>query len=364
VVKRALPTLTLLAATLGATSSGCRQHIDSTALMRAEVTGAPEAVHFIGRFDTSDPKGPRFAWPASEVLARFTGTAISVRLHDDGNNVFQVLLDGKPKGLVSTFRGRELYPIATDLSEGEHEVVLYKRTEARVGEVQFGGFVPAPEGRLVPVSLHHERKIELLGDSITAGYGDEGTSPTCSFRPSTENEYLTYGAITARNLGAEHMTLAWSGKTVFGMSELYERTLPARSDSPWDPHIWVPDVIVVNLGTNDFSHGDPGAATFMHAYTKLLEKLRAIHPQALIVCALGPMLSDTYPEGAGSLTHARQDIKQVVDTVRAHGDKRVVFLEFPTQDPATSGCDYHPNLTTHRQMADELTSVLKAQMGW
>jgi len=53
-----------------------------------------------------------------------------------------------------------------------------------------------------------------------------------------------------------------------------------------------------------------------------------------------------------------------VDAARAHGDTHVTFLEFPTQDATTAGCDFHPNLTTHRQMADELTAVLKTQMGW
>jgi lysophospholipase L1-like esterase len=343
---------------------GCGERAQTPGLMRAELTSAPEEVHLVGRFDTSDPKGPRLAWSASAVVARFTGASISARLHDEGNNYFLVVVDGKPSGLVGSYRGRELYPLASGLGPGEHEVMLYKRTEAKLGEVQFGGFVPDAPGKLVPVSPRRGRRIELIGDSITAGYGNEGTSPTCPFRPSSENEYLAYGAITARNLGAEHVTIAWSGKTILGMAELYDRTLPARTDSPWDPHTWVPDVVVMNLGTNDFARGDPGASTFTRNYESMIQRVRAAHPHALIVCALGPMLSDRYPEGAACLTHARKYITQVVDAVRARGDTRVTFLEFPVQDPTTAGCDFHPNLTTHRQMADELTAVLKTQMGW
>ncbi len=332
--------------------------------MRAEIAEAPEEVHFIGRFDTSAPGGPRFAWSASSILARFTGSTISVRLHDEGTNSFLVILDGKPSSLLATYHGRDLYPLAAGLPAGEHEVVLYKRTEAHLGEVQFAGFVPAPEGRLVPVATRRSRRIELIGDSITAGYGNEGTSPTCPFRASSENEYLSYGAITARNLGAEHMTIAWSGKTTLQMTELYDRTLPNRMDSAWDPHAWEPDVVVVNLGTNDFARGDPGQGMFSRYYQGLLERVRAAHPRALIVCALGPMLSDTYPPGSGNLSHARKYISQIVDRRRAHGDKRLMFLEFPAQDPMTAGCDYHPNLETHRLMADELTAVVRRQMGW
>jgi lysophospholipase L1-like esterase len=343
---------------------GCSHHGEAPALMRAELTPTPEIVHYVGRFDTSDPKGPRFAWSGSSVLARFTGPAISVRLKDEGFNTFVVFLDGRPSGTITTFPGRDAYPLGTGLGPGEHEVMLYKRTEARVGEVQFGGFVTAPDGQLVATSFRPTRRIELIGDSITAGYGDEGTSPTCTFRPSSENEYMAYGAITARNLHAEHMTIAWSGKTVQQMAELYDRTLPARSSSPWDAQRWVPDVVVVNLGTNDFAKGDPGESTFKRGYMSLLAHVRGLHPHAFVVCALGPMLTDSYPAGAGNLTHARRYITDVVNTLRAHGDKRIVFVEFPTQDPETAGCDYHPNLSTHRQMADLLTAVLRPQMGW
>ena len=42
-----------------------------------------------------------------------------------------------------------------------------------------------------------ERRIEFIGDSITAGYGVEGSSPTCVYSPETENAALTYAAQTA-----------------------------------------------------------------------------------------------------------------------------------------------------------------------
>jgi lysophospholipase L1-like esterase len=318
----------------------------------------------MGRFDQSDPGRPRFAWSASSMMAHFTGGAISVRLHDDGTNEFQVLVDGTPTGVVATSPQRELYPLASGLTEGEHEVVLYKRTEARLGEVQFVGFVPATGGALVPSPSHHGRRIEFVGDSITAGFGDEGTTPTCPFSPSTENEFLAYGAVTARNLGAEHATIAWSGKMVDGMSQLYERILPARADSRWDVRAWIPDVVVVNLGTNDFTRGDPGQSPFTAAYLALVERLRGFYPSALIVCALGPMLADTYPPGALNLTHARKYVTQVVEGLRSRGDAHVSFVEFPSQDPMTAGCGFHPNLATQRQMASQLTAVIRAQTGW
>ena len=333
--------------------------------LATEVPSAPhlEDVHLAGRFDTNGPGGPRFAWSGSSVSTHFTGTSISARLHDDGTNVFQVIVDGTPTSTLGTGPSRELYPLAMGLSPGEHRVELYKRTEARVGEVQFVSFVPTQGERLVPSSPNVTRRIELIGDSITAGYGNEGLSPTCAFSPATENEYATYGAVASRELDAEHVTLAWSGRTSEGMAQVYDRILPARADSRWDFHAWTPDVVIVNLGTNDFMRGDPGNA-FVAAYSALLGRVRSHYPNALLVSALGPMLADTYPPGAMNLTHARRYLTRIVEEAHTHGDARVVFLEFPTQDPTTSGCGFHPTVATHRLMATQLIAMLRAQMGW
>src|SRR5690242_271327 len=48
------------------------------------------AVHFIGRFDRSDPEGPRFAWPGSEIVARFRGSGIDVTLASTGASQSQL----------------------------------------------------------------------------------------------------------------------------------------------------------------------------------------------------------------------------------------------------------------------------------
>ena len=101
----------------------------------------------------------------------------------------------------------------------------------------FGG------GRLLPPILR-PRKIEVIGDSISCGYGDEGLNATCPFDievrregkcpdgplppdfeekypdcnvarvPFTENQYLSYGSLVGRHLDADVSTLCWSGRGV------------------------------------------------------------------------------------------------------------------------------------------------------
>lgn len=321
-------------------------------------------MQFVGRFDFSDKDHPRFAWPASSIVARFVGRGLRVRLKDRGYSELQVVLDGVPSRVLSTNPLRDTYDIASGLTDGPHDLVLVKRTEARLGELQFLGFDPG--GALVSPGQAPARRVEFIGDSITAGYGDEGPGVNCNGNVlAFENEFLAYGGVAARMLNAERVTLAWSGRTTEEMTDLYERTLPGHADSRWDFRQWTPDAVVINLGTNDFNHGDPGQATFARSYRALVERVRALYPNTQIVCAVGPMLTDSYPPGVHALTHTRAYIAGIVSAARAKGDTRISFLEFPTQDLANGmGCDYHPSLKTHRLMGEQLAAALRERLGW
>lgn len=324
----------------------------------------PAGPRFIGRFDQSKPDAPVFAWPGTAIALRFTGTAISVTLSDNGNNVFEVVLDGK-HSVLTLQSGMKKYPLGTGLSAGAHDVLLYRRTEASFNETTFNGF-DVPSSAYLPATVAKHR-LEVIGDSISAGYGNEGTNP-CQFMAATENQYLSYEAIAARAVDAELYTEAWSGigmlhnyegSTTDQMPVRYLRTLPDRATSVWDFSKFVPEAVVINLGTNDFSKGDPGA-DFQTAYLKFVSDLRGHYPSARFFLAVGPMLS------GDSYTKATAYLKAVIDARAGTSDKNLTLLEFGTQDGNADGlgCDYHPSLKTHQKMADKLVAALKADLGW
>lgn len=330
-------------------------------------------IHFIGRFDTQDPAGPSFGWPGSAILTRFSGTGLDVKLHDNGTNQFSVVIDGAAPTLLKTSSAQESYSLAAGLPDTTHDVVITKRTESSVGIVQFLGFTPAGGKPLIETPAPFQRRIEFIGDSITCGYGDEGADQSCPFTPDTENESLAYGALTAKSLNAEHFAIAYSGKGAFKnyggstmdvMPELYNRSLADVPGSAWNFSAWTPDVVVINLGTNDFYKDDPGQP-FADAYLALVKTVRGHYPGAYIFCVLGSMLSDDYPPGVTALTKARGYITAVVESVKSSGDVKVAFLEFPIQDAANGlGCDYHPSLKTHQLMADKLKAAIQGALGW
>ncbi|HET6346964.1 MAG TPA: SGNH/GDSL hydrolase family protein, partial [Myxococcota bacterium] len=294
-----------------------------------DLDGGP---YFFGRF-SFDEASATFAWPGSSIFARFTGTGISVALQEMSaqvsysgsgpqGNYYDVIVDGNDPNPLTTQTGLGTYVLAQNLKEGEHTVLLRKRTEALVGAARFMGFTVAGAPLAAPAKTFLTRRIEVIGDSISAGYGVEGLSAQCPFTPATENVSRSYAFLMAKNLKADVHVVAWSGKgvgrnadgsTAETMPELYRRTLPSDANSVWNFANWGSQVVVVNLGTNDFAQGTPSALAFQGAYATLLADLRGRYPKALIFCVLGPMLSDAFPEGAKHLTTARAYIKSVVD---------------------------------------------------
>jgi Carbohydrate esterase 2 N-terminal/GDSL-like Lipase/Acylhydrolase family len=334
-------------------------------------------VRWIGRVDLSDPAAPRFAWSGTGFAATVTGSAISVKLRTVASSdpiYFQPVIDGAPGARFAVATGARVVTLASGLAPGAHAVALYRETEGRFGDTVFEGFTGGVLG-VPPASPG--RFIEIVGDSISAGYGDLGSEQHpgygpdpdggCVFSTQTESAYATYGALAARALGADPSILAVSG---WGMSRdngsstgdvlplVYADTLGLRPGPTWGfrPE---PQAVVVNLGTNDFAGGDPGQAQFEGAYGAFIATLRAKYPDAYVFCAVGPLL---YGPG---LTMAQAYVQDVVASARARGDARVKYLDLGTQNISLgTGCQYHPSTTEHQAMATTLEAALRSALGW
>jgi lysophospholipase L1-like esterase len=366
------PGRSLLPNALAATSES-RAALPPSAEASAE-PAPPEhgpTIRFVGRWVPEPGGGMRCGWSGTYVVGRFKGTSVAAKIKDEGHNLFDVVIDGEVKKPVRTDRakGAAFYTLAEGLADEIHDISVHRRVEAKVGEAVFYSFEAKENGQIVPmlpVQRPPERRIETLGDSISTGFGVEGPGAACGWVNSEQDEYVTYHAIAARNLGADHSTIAWSGKTIHEIQEYFDKSLPNRPDSPlWDFSQYQPQVVVINLGTNNFAILDPGEAKFVKVYTDLVGKVRAVYPKAFIVCTLGSMLSDVYPEGRHNLTQARKYMKVAVTRLKESGETNLDFLEFPEQNHADGlACGFHPSAKTHKLMSDRLTAFIKEHMGW
>lgn len=332
--------------------------------------GSP-AVQLLGRFDhASTPSS--FDWSGSQIVARFTGTGVSLQMSGSPNQ-FAVVLDGTLSATVLKVTGSSSsYPVASGLSAGTHDLVLWKRTEGSQGSNAYQGLT-VTGGQLVAPPARPTRRIEIYGDSISAGYGMDGQGPSCTASQDNENHYLTYGAVAARTLSAELHTIAWSGIGMYrnygqsgpspdAMPAVYDRMLASSASSAsnaWDFSSWQPDAVVINLGTNDAStSGDPGTP-YRTAYLDFVTTLRQKYPNTFFVLTIGPMLS------GAALDAIRGHLQAVIQTRAAAGDTRMSYLEFPVQTGSSGyGCDWHPSPATNASMAAQLVTELKARLSW
>lgn len=282
-------------------------------------------------------------------------------LNDGSNkNRYTVVVDGGTPKTVTTTTGQATLQLASGLTNGNHELVVWKNTEAPIGVTQFMGLSNfSAGGALLAPPAAPERRLEVIGDSLSAGAGVEGTSSSCS--PNIDaftNNYLAYGSVAARSLSADVVTIAWSGIGVYRSYGGSAPTMPARYDfsipndnTAWDFAKYQPHVVVINLGTNDFSGSNPGQP-YVDAYVSFVKHVRTKYASAEF------LLIDMY---GGDRELA---INSVVTALKGSGESKVQTLSFKSVPNNNTGCNQHPNIAAQKAMGDLLTAKLKTMTGW
>lgn len=220
------------------------------------------------------------------------------------------------------------------------------------------------------------RKIEIIGDSITCGYGVEAKDGEEQFTTATENAEKSYAGILTEWLGMDRTLTAFSGHGIVSgytdnpevpnLSELvppyYEKvgrngfTLPSGrtvTDISWDFTAWQPDDIIVNLGTNDLSwcqeYGDR-KEKYRQMYAGFLKTVRKNNPHARMLCILGAM-------GEGLNEHMQAAVR---DYIAETGDSNIRAASLKEQDGIRNGygANYHPSEATQRELAETVMQEL------
>ena len=121
-----------------------------------------------------------------------------------------------------------------------------------------------------------------------------------------------------------------------------------------DYSAFVPEVVIIALGTNDDGQGNP-PEVFQANARQMIRFIRAQYPDAVIVWTYGVM---------GSAGH-KDVIREMVEKMNAEGETNLYFL--PMERPLADepyGQHGHPGQKTHERMADELTAFLCEITGW
>ena len=304
------------------------------------------------------------SWPLASAYARVQGSTVTanvIRTSPSDQSSYVVFLDGMKAGTIPP--GSSAFE--TPLSTGMHDIVLVKSNEAMYGEATFAEFTVENGGVYTPSPP--SRRIEIIGDSISAGYGDLGGNAYCQANAANEDSTLTYGFLAATALSAQLNLVAFSGKGMYrNYDSTTDRTMPylwtlanPDNDLLWDTARFLPDVVVINLGTNDFAQGTDVLPEFTSTYLTFLETLRSSYPNAIVLVAMGPLLS-------GGTRDIVEGALQSVITQTSIGN--IYLLDFGVQIVDSSGngagCEYHPSIQTQQNMSVTLQNAIKLHVGW
>ncbi|KAI7158752.1 hypothetical protein KC343_g15807 [Hortaea werneckii] len=342
---------------------------------------------YLGRVN---PATRELTWPATGVEFAFVGSSANIPVADvTGTNSIDLSIDDDEPIVIDNVTGPFISTPAS-LSNGYHTVQLRKKSEASFGSIFLGDLTTInglkQSHHLDPPHHHRVKRMEIIGDSISVGYGEDGTFP-CTNTAAVEDGPNTYGAMTAAALGASYSIVAWSGK---GLIRNY--VSPTPDTSPTMPELWTRwgahdpansypfppssqpaiDLVVLNLGTNDFGYllTSPNGTSYQArppitqaqwttATVAFAHKILSHYPHAELFLTSSPMLSDDYPAGQNQHSTQSAALRAAVAQIgpQAH------FVDFPPQQTENLGCDYHPSVEEHEVMAGILTEAVRGVVG-
>jgi hypothetical protein len=318
-----------------------------------------QLANFEGRFFKTET-GYVCEWPGSAIGFATKSSKLVVRFNASSkNDRWQVEIDGNPTSVLALKPGSHEYTV--QLSGLKlHQIRLVRRTEAFSGPTEFVGSSAESAGQ------KRSRHIEIIGDSISAGFGVDGKTKEEPYSFETANAYMTYGQIVARQLGSSCTTIAWSGKKMWPdntIPEIYDYIIPSQKQHLWDSRSGsAPSAVLINLATNDFGKGVPDQAGWTTGYKTFVLKIRKQYPKTLIYLATGSMMSDNWPPKEKHLSTLKRYLDGIVSDLK---DGRVKRIDFAVQQESDGiGSSWHPNAVTQAKMALVLKAALSKDLGW
>lgn len=334
------------------------------------VAGRALPLQIGGRVVTGGEGASRYRrqWPGSYFEGAFRGAAVDLVI-GPGDVSLRVAVDrAAPVALVRPAPGR--YRVAAP-SAGQHRIRIDVVSESQAGPTAFGGLY-APAGTMpLPAPATPRRAIEFIGDSHTVGYGNTSTNRDCSEQQVWETTDTSQGIAgqLSRRYGTAYRVNAISGRGIvrnyggFAAPTVPDAYPYALFDgkTPAVDAGWQPQVIVIALGTNDFTTPlkpderwktrDALHADYEARYVRFVQDLRRRNPRAFFV-----LWATDLAEG-----EIAREVAKVGDRLRASGETRLAVV--PVTGLSFGGCHFHPNVADDTKIADAIGKAIDGRKG-
>ena len=353
-MKRIIAILTLVSLAIAAAAQTTVPATDACITYTGRVVAAGDCVSF--------------DWSGTTFRVAFQGTSLTMNCSDVRHDWFNVWIDKEPVPMydkVFDVQGDTTVVIVPKIKKGNHEVVVQKRTEGEQGCLTIRSFTT--DGRFISAAAPRERHIEFVGDSYTCGYGTEGADRDQPFRAEEENCNLAYDHIIARFFECDVNLVSHSGMGIVrnyadnlpgdSMVKRYSQAFDMDPDTPWtsDMAAYRPDIVVIYLGTNDFSEGkQPKIGVWCENYSALIAKIRANYgPVVPILCVA---------------SNADEVLEDYVRTaVSRCGQPNVCWTSVQSGAhnlDSDLGSSWHPNYQGQRKVAACMIPYISTLTGW
>ncbi len=264
-----------------------------------------------------------------------------------------------PKKIWKIKEGIHEYEVFFQEEKEEVTVRIIKLTELQYGTAEI--IELDTDGVIMPTKPR-KRKMMFVGDSLTAGYGVTGGSDDLIFTTETEDVTKAYSYQTSEALDADAWFVSWSG------GGIVSRWIPPEEEEPLTDILipdlfekgkdleFVPQLIAINLGTNDASYtrgNKKREAVFTKKYAAFVKQIAEVYPEAHILMLYGLMET--------SLIDA---VRKTEEQCRQEGI-RCSFLKLPLlQEQDGMGTGGHPSFVTHKKTALVLQRAIADILGW
>lgn len=332
------------------------------------------SLQYEGRIDFEQPLAPVFVFPCTSIKMRFTGTFLKVTLenhHVYWNNYMGYILDGEQKKIELPESGKVTLTLAEGLEDKEHELLFFKRMDS-CHTVTFYGFEIEDGAKLGEVEPLPQRKIEVYGDSVSAGEVSEAVEYVGKADPEHQGEFsnswYSYSWMTARKLGARIHDIAQGGIALLdhtgwfsepdykGMESCYDKIeyQPALGvTKQWDFSKYCPQVVIIAIGQND-NHPQDYMAEDYHCekavywrkkYKEFVLEIRKRYPKAEIILA------------TTILWHDKNWDTSIEEVCKEIKDEKVHHFMYTQNGCGTPG---HIRIPEAEQMSTELVNYIES----
>ncbi len=291
----------------------------------------------------------------------FKGTSLKATLNGKfaswyGNTMISVLVDDEvdtTKRVITLSKGAQdyEYTLVSNLTNDFHRVKVLKRTENLFTYMTLAKVTT--DGKFYPVQNEDKLKIEVYGDSISAGYGNLRGDLADTTSAKYQSGLQTYAAYTAFALDAEINIQARSGIGIYTANtdigdgnHVKDHFDKVNYDgiNHWNFNNYTPDIVLINLGTNDYwdtSHFNE--SLYISYYIQTVQSLiKAYGSETSFILLSGLMEQEV---NAFVLKIKNQLLTQIPN--------KVFSLQFNKCEEG------HPKYTEHALASDQLIKLIK-----